>query len=183
MLPAVFNIHWVRSHSISLQMEEWTSGTLSMQQIKESNISMHATKLGPLPSKQQHSVRLRATPWLRTSPPQTLDPRESPIISEDMKLGNPPRPAMLRKEALFNDAPLKTQNESNFLPHYQELPSACYSVQSPPSQPLHGCKFLLWCAHTWLHWCVRRQVSQVPRIQNELELHFKQYIPAVCVNI
>ena len=57
-----------------------------MQQIKESNISMHATKLRPLPSKHSTVSGLGATPWLRTSPSQTLDPRESPIISEDMKL-------------------------------------------------------------------------------------------------
>lgn len=72
-------------------------------------------------------------PWLRTSPPQTLDPRESPIISEDMKLETLQGQQCSEKEALFNDAFLwKLKMNPIFLPHYQELPSACYSVQSPP---------------------------------------------------
>lgn len=52
-----------------------------------------------------------------------------------------------------------------------------------PSQPIHECKFPFLWAHTRMHWHVKRQIPQVPRIQNEMELHFKQYIPAVYVNI
>ena len=154
-----------------------------MQQIKESNLSMHGTELRPLPSKHSTVSGLGATPWLRTSPSQTLYPRVTYYIWR-YETWNPPRPAMLRKEALFNDAFLcKLYMNPVFYPIIKSFHLPAIVFKALPSQPLHGCKFLLWWAHTWLPWCVRRQVSQVPRIQNELELHFKQYIPAVCVNI
>lgn len=40
-----------------------------------------------------------------------------------------------------------------------------------PSHQIHECKFHFLWAHTQMHWLVRRQILQVPRIQNETELH------------
>lgn len=156
---------------------------LSMQ-IKEPNTSTPATNLRPLQSKHITVWGLEDTPW--------CEPVLHILWTQDSHLlyiwryeaWNPPRPAMFRKEILLNDVllwkrrmnPISYPNMESF-----HLPATVFKALR--SQLLHGCKFLLWWAHTWMHWCVRRQVSQVPRIQNELELHFKQYIPAVCVNI
>jgi hypothetical protein len=84
---------------------------------------------------------------------------------------NAPSLMMLRKETLLNDAFLKAQNESDPPSKSKNTLFSCLSQPSKPFPfpPLHGCKFPLR-AHTWMHWCVQRQIPQVPRIQNEMGL-------------
>lgn len=67
-------------------MEEWTLSDTEYgadQGIQHKH-ACHKPRASTI--QTQHSLRPGSHPVVRTSPPQTLDPRESPIISQDMKL-------------------------------------------------------------------------------------------------
>lgn len=165
-------------------MEEWTltDTEYAADQGIQHKHACHKARASTI--QTQHSVRPGSHPMVKNQSSTNSGSQRVTYYIWRYETWNPPRPAMLRKEALFNDAFLwKLKMNPIFYPIIKSFHLPAIVFKALPSQPLHGCKFLLWWAHTWLHWCVRRQVSQVPRIQNELELHFKQYIPAVCVNI